>query len=342
MAEGEIVLYRSADGTAQFQLIERNGSVWMSQAEIAALYEITPQAVTQHIRTILNDGELTEAAICKSDLQVRQEGNRRISRNIRLYRLEMILAIGYRVRSARGVQFRQWATDTLSEYLHKGFVINDERLKNPGQWDYFDELLERIRDIRASEKRFYQKIRDLFSLSQDYKDDQETSSAFFATVQNKMIYAVTGQTAAELIVARADPEKANMNLQSWAGYRVRKSDVIVAKNYLTADEVSELNRIVVMFLDFAQDRVSQRKHLTLADWKNNVDRFITFNERPLLNHAGRISHSQMTNLVHDRFAIFDHQRKQAEAKEADAEDLANLEALETAAKAALKPPPRGG
>jgi hypothetical protein len=204
MAEGEIILYRSADGRAQFQLTESGGSAWMSQAEIAELYQISPQAVTQHIRSVYAEGELSKEATCKQDLQVRSEGGRPVSRTIKLYRLDMILAIGYRVRSPRGVQFRQWATATLAEYLHKGFVINDDRLKDPGGWDYFDELLERIRDIRASEKRFYQKVRDLFALSQGYADDPAAANTFFATVQNKMIYAVTRHTAAELIVARAD------------------------------------------------------------------------------------------------------------------------------------------
>jgi len=203
MSEGEILLYRTDDGTTQFQLAATNGAVWLSQSEIADLYQITPQAVTQHVKAIYAEGELTEEATCKPDLQVRTEGKRRVQRTIRLYRLDMILAIGYRVRSPRGVQFRQWATTTLGEYLVKGFVMNDERLKNPGGWDYFDELLERIRDIRASEKRFYQKIRDLFALSPGYGDDQQSASLFFADVQSKMLHAVTGHTAAELIVARS-------------------------------------------------------------------------------------------------------------------------------------------
>jgi hypothetical protein len=328
MSEGEILLYRTDDGTTQFQLAATNGAVWLSQSEIADLYQITPQAVTQHVKAIYAEGELTEEATCKPDLQVRTEGKRRVQRAIRLYRLDMILAIGYRVRSPRGVQFRQWATTTLGEYLVKGFVMNDERLKNPGGWDYFDELLERIRDIRASEKRFYQKIRDLFALSPDYGDDQQSASLFFAEVQNKMLHAVTGHTAAELIVARADADKPNMNLQSWTGARVRKADVIVAKNYLTASEISELNRIVTMFLDFAEDRISRRKDLTLDDWRNNVDRFITFNERPLLTGAGRVSHDGMKRIAHDRYDTFDQKRKQQDAIAADASDLDELENIE--------------
>lgn len=329
MADGEILLYRTDDGTAQFHLTQRDGTAWLSQAGIAELYQITPQAVTQHVKAIYAEGELTEAATCKPDLQVRTEGKRHVQRSIRLYRLDIILAVGYRVRSPRGVQFRQWATATLGEYLAKGFVMSDERLKNPGGWDYFDELLARIRDIRASEKRFYQKIRDLFALSQDYPDDPNASALFFAEVQNKMLHAVTGHTAAELVVARADATQPNMNLQSWTGARVRKGDVVVAKNYLTATEIGELNRVVTMFLDFAEDRVSQRKHLTLDQWRTNVDRFITFNERPLLTGNGRISHDAMTQIAHDRYDAFDQQRKHREAIAADAADLDSLTAIET-------------
>lgn len=328
MAEGEIILYWADDGSARFELTEVDGSVWMSQSDMAELYQIRPQAVTQHVRGIFDEGELSEEATCKQDLQVRSEGERRVSRQIRLYSLEMILAVGYRVRSPRGVQFRRWATATLAAYLHKGFVMNDDRLKNPGGWDYFDELLERIRDIRASEKRFYQKIRDLFALSQDYADDLKAANTFFATVQNKMIYAVTQNTAAELVMERADPDQPNMNLQSWTGERVRKADVIVAKNYLTADEVSELNRIVTMFLDFAEDRVAQRQQLSLEDWRSNVDRFIAFNERPLLENAGTVAHDRMKQAVHDRYAVFDQRRKLAEAQAADATDLEELKAIE--------------
>lgn len=330
MSEGEIILYRTEDGTAEFQLTEMDGSVWMSQAEIAELFQSTVSNINKHIKGILEDGELTEATIEDYSI-VRKEGKREVQRTVAHYNLEMILAIGYRVRSPRGTQFRQWATATLGEYLVKGFVMNDERLKNPGGWDYFDELLERIRDIRASEKRFYQKVRDLFALSQDYGDDPKAANGFFAEVQNKMLHAVTHHTAAELCKARSDPSKPNMNLQSWSGARVRKADVIVAKNYLTQEEITELNRIVTMFLDFAEDRVSQRKTLTLDDWRANVDRFITFNERPLLNGKGSISHDRMKQIVHQRYDEFDEKRKYDEALAADAEDLKELEAIEAKA-----------
>jgi len=228
----------------------------------------------------------------------------------------------------RGTQFRQWATTNPREYLVKGFVINDERLKNPGGWDYFDELLARIREIRASEKRFYQKVRDLFTLSADYKDDEAAAHQFFAEVQNKMLYAVTRHTAAELVVKRADPKQPNMALQSWSGTRVRKADVIVAKNYLLAAEVDELNRIVVMFLDYAEDQAKRKKQLTLADWRANVGRFLEFNERKVLKNAGAVSHDDMKKIAERRYETFDEQRRAAEALAADREDVAELEAAE--------------
>ena len=280
--QSEVLLYVTSDGQSQVGVQLHNGEAWLSQKDMAELFQTTPQNITLHIKAIYDEGELGEKATCKDFLQVRTEGKRTIKRFIRHYSLEMILAVGYRVRSPRGTEFRKWATTTLREYLVKGFVMNDERLKEPA-WDYFDELLERIRDIRASEKRFYQKVRDLFALSQDYRDDQQYAHRFFAEVQNKMLHAVTEHTAAELIVARADTEKSNMGLTSWKGDVVRKADVVIAKNYLNEKEVSQLNRIVTMFLDYAENRAERRKHLTLDDWRQNVDRFIEFNEHPLLH-----------------------------------------------------------
>jgi hypothetical protein len=244
----------------------------------------------------------------------------------------MILAVGYRVKSPRGTQFRQWATAHLKEYLVKGFVMDDERLKDPAGWDYFDDLLQRIREIRASEKRFYQKLRDLFALSVDYQDDPEATGRFFATVQNKMLYAVAGKTAAEIVVERADPEQPNMALTSWKASRVRKTDVVVAKNYLRADEIDALNRIATMFLDYAEDRASQRQNLRMADWQQYVDRFVEFNERPLLKHAGSVSHERMQQVAHERYAAFDAKRRAAEALQADAEDMRELERVEKLAR----------
>jgi len=324
----DIIIFPAPDGKPIVNLRVQDGSVWLTQIEIADLFQTSKQNVSLHIKNVLAEKELPEAATVKESLTVQTEGSRQVNRKTLLYNLEMILAVGYRVKSVRGTQFRQWATTNLREYLVKGFVINDERLKNPGGWDYFDELLARIREIRASEKRFYQKVRDLFTLSADYKDDEAAAHQFFAEVQNKMLYAVTRHTAAELVVKRADPKQPNMALQSWSGTRVRKADVIVAKNYLLAAEVDELNRIVVMFLDYAEDQAKRKKQLTLADWRANVGRFLEFNERKVLKNAGAVSHDDMKKIAERRYETFDEQRRAAEALAADREDVAELEAAE--------------
>ncbi len=324
----DLIVYRTDDGLAQVSLRALDGSVWLTQAEIAELFQIRPQAVTQHIRAIYAETELRPEATCKEDLQVRTEGARQVQRKLLTYRLDIILAVGYRVRSPRGTQFRQWATRHLAEFLVKGFVIDDERLKDPQGWDYFDELLARIREIRASEKRFYQKVRDLFALSVDYQDHTQQAQLFFAEVQNKLLYAVTSKTAAELVVARADASAPNMALHSFSGSRVRKTDVIVAKNYLSADEIDTLNRLVVIFLEQAELRVKDRQPLTLDYWRGNVDKLLAFNDRPILQGVGSISHAAMKTIVHDRYEAFDAQRRADEAGQADAEDLRTLEAVE--------------
>lgn len=328
METDKFILYPANDGKPEIQLRVEDGTVWLSQAEIAALFGTSVANVNIHIRNILRDGELLEAATIKDYLMVRSEGTRQVERKVKLYRLEMILAVGYRVKSPRGTQFRQWATTHLSEYLVKGFVINDERLKNPGGWDHFDELLARIREIRASEKRFYQKVRDLFALSVDYQDDPKASGLFFAETQNKMLYAVTGHTAAEIVVQRADPAQPNMNLQAWSGSRVRKHDVIVAKNYLSREEIDTLNRLVVVFLEQAELRVKDRKQLTLDYWRSNVDRMLEFNDRPVLSHAGSISHERMKAIAEERYEQYDTQRRTMEALEADRDDISSLEDAE--------------
>src|SRR4051794_15521569 len=253
--QSSIVLYRTEDGRTRIQCRFEDETIWLTQAQIAELFQVTPQNVTLHLRSIFDEGELTEAATCKDYLQVRREGSRDVSRALRHYRLEAILAVGYRVRSARGTQFRQWATARLEEYLVKGFVMDDQRLKNPpgpGVPDYFDELLERVRDIRASEKRVYLRLREILALAAGYVPSGEETQHFFQTVQNKLHFAVTGKTAPELIAERADGAKPNMGLTSWKGEMVRKGDVTIAKNYLASREIEELNRIVVMFLDYAE------------------------------------------------------------------------------------------
>ena len=325
----EVILYRTDDGKALVQLRAMDGTVWLSQIEIAELFATTKQNVSLHAKNILEEGELPSEAVVKESLTTASDGK---NYKVRLYRLEMILAIGYRVRSPRGTQFRQWATGHLAEYLVKGFVMDDERLKNPGGWDYFDELLARIREIRASEKRFYQKVRDLLALSADYRADDTHAQLFFAEVQNKLLYAVARQTAAEIVVSRADPGSPNMALTTWSGSRVRKHDVIVAKNYLSADEVDTLNRLVVIFLEQAELRVKERQTLTLDYWRQNVDRLLAFNDRPVLTHAGVISNEEMRAIAHDRYDAFDRNRRSAEAIAADAEDLEMLQSIEKQAR----------
>ncbi|WOI27331.1 virulence RhuM family protein [Cobetia amphilecti] len=324
----ELILYTTDDGRTQLHLRVEGDSIWLSQMEIAELFQTTKQNVSLHAKNIFEDNELASEATVKESLTVQSEGNRQVKRRISYYNLDLILAIGYRVRSPRGVQFRQWASTHLKEFLLKGFVMDDERLKNPSGWDYFDELLERIRDIRASEKRFYQKVRDLFALSSDYQARERETAQFFAEVQNKLLYATTGHTAAELILKRSDPSQPNMALTNWSGSRVRKHDVIVAKNYLTADEIDTLNRLVVIFLEQAELRVKQQKDLTLDFWRNNVDKMLAFNDQPILEGAGSVSRENMEKVARERYEVFDQQRRIAEAKAADVADLKEIEQLE--------------
>lgn len=328
----DLILYTSDDGQTRLNLRVEAETVWLSQLEIAELFQTTKQNISLHAKNIFEDNELSEEATVKESLTVQAEGGRQVRRRITHYNLDLILAIGYRVRSPRGVQFRRWASTHLKEFLIKGFVMDDERLKDPGGWDYFDELLERIRDIRASEKRFYQKVRDLFALSSDYQAREQETQLFFAEVQNKLLYATTHHTAAELILERANPDAPNMALTSWRGGRVRKADVIVAKNYLNSDEIDTLNRLVVIFLEQAELRVKQQKDLTLDFWRNNVDKMLAFNDKPVLEGAGSISRNQMEKIAYQRFEAFDQKRRSDEAAEADAADLKEIELLEKAIK----------
>ena len=325
----ELILYSSDDGHTRIHLRAEGGTVWLSPLEIAEPFQTSKQNVSLHAKNIFADNELAQDAVVKESLTTAADGKKY---RTQLYNLDLILAIGYRVRSPRGVQFRQWASANLKEFLRKGFVLDDERLKNPGGWDHFDELLARIREIRASEKRFYQKVRDLFALSSDYRLLEQETALFFAEVQNKLLYATTGHTAAELVVKRADPAQPNMALMSWSGSRVRKQDVIVAKNYLSADEIDTLNRLVVIFLEQAELRVKQRQDLSLDFWRSNVDKMLTFNDQPILEGAGSISREQMERITQERYVLFDQQRREAERAQADADDLKEIEQIEQTIK----------
>lgn len=323
----ELILYTTEDGQTSIKLRAEDGTVWLSQQEMAELFASSKQNISHHVRAILADGEQSEATV-KSYLTVQNEGSRSVRRKTMMYSLPLILAVGYRVRSARGTQFRQWATRHLNEFLVKGFVMDDARLKDPAGWDYFDELLARIRDIRASEKRFYQKVRDIYATAVDYDSKSEAAQLFFKKVQNKMLWAITGQTAAELIAARADASAPNMGLTTWAGAQVRQKDVTIAKNYLNAEEIDELNRIATMYLEFAEDQARRRKSMTMADWAGRLDAFLNFNEREVLTHAGKLRAEVAEKLAQERYETFAARNRLAAAHLADADDIQTLEALQ--------------
>ncbi len=330
--QGEFVLFRSEDGQTRVECRFESDTLWLSQAEIANLYQVTPQAITQHIKAVYEEGELVQNSTCKSFLQVRQEGNRQVNRNTLHYNLSMILAIGYRVRSVRGTQFRQWATQTLEQYLIKGFVMDDERLKNPpiGQSvvpDYFDEMLERIRDIRASERRVYLRVKEIFTMAADYEPSNKETTRFFQSIQNKLHFACTGMTAAELIASRADASQPDMGLTSYKFDEVRKTDVTVAKNYLRENELKELNRIVNMWLDFAEDQALRRKQVFLQDWDTKLDQFLSFNDREVLQGAGGISKKTADEKAKEIFDIYAQKRRRLKETEGARANIAVLKDL---------------
>jgi hypothetical protein len=309
---GQMLIYH--DGAMNLQVRLDGQTLWLTQGAMAELFQTTPQNITLHIKGIYEEGEVEEAATCKEYLQVRQEGGRQVQRALRHYSLDVILAVGYRVRSPRGTQFRQWATAQLRELLVKGFVLDDERIKagrTIGQ-DYFDELLARIRDIRASERLFYQKITDIYATSIDYDPGAAISQTFFATVQNKLHWAIHGHTAAEIIHERADAAKPNMGLTTWKNAPqgpIRRTDVTVAKNYLAEPEITELNRVVTMYLDYAEDQAHRHRPMHMAEWISKLDAFLRFNERNILTHSGKVSHDLAEEHAHAEFAKYEEQRR---------------------------------
>lgn len=325
-----IIIYKTQDGKVSIALYAKDGSVWMNQNQLAELFDTSKQNIGQHINNILEDNELDTNSVVKNYFTTASDGK---NYDVTFYSLDMILAIGFRVRSKRGTQFRQWANRNLKEYMIKGFVMDDERLKNPdGRPDYFDELLARIRDIRASEKRFYQKVRDLFALSNDYDKTDKATQMFFAETQNKLLYAITEKTAAEIIVSRANANEPNMALQTWKGTIVRKQDIFIAKNYLTEDEIDSLNRFVVVFLETAELRAKNRQDITMDFWRENIDKIIAFNDKKLLPNKGSISNAQMEKMIEKVYQEFNAKRKKQEAEQADAEDLQDLKTLEEEVK----------
>jgi len=329
--ESNIIIYNTADGKASVLLLTKDGTAWLNQNQLAELFMTSKSNISMHISNIFEEGELEKDSVVKDYLTTAADGK---NYSVSHYSLEMILAIGFRVRSKRGTQFRQWAGKNLSEYMVKGFVMDDERLKNPdGKPDYFDELLARIRDIRASEKRFYQKVRDLFMLSRDYDASDKATQLFYADTQNKLLFAITGKTAAEIIVSRASSSEPNMALTSFKGSIVRKQDIYTAKNYLTEDEIDSLNRFVVVFLETAELRAKNRQDVTMDFWRENIDRIIEFNDKEVLKGYGSIGHEQMKKMVEKVYATFDAKRKVIEAIEADEQDLIELKQIEEKVKA---------
>lgn len=318
---GRILIYQNEKGDTRVDVYFAEDTIWMTQRTMAELYQTTPQNITSHIKNIYQDGELEEDSTCKDYLQVQIEGGRKVQRARKFYNLDMILAVGYRTRSNVGNHFRRWASGVLTEYLRKGFVLNDERLKNPKEFgaDYFDELLERIRDIRASEKRFYQKVKDIFALSVDYDRKSEAAQLFFKSAQNKLEYAATGYTAPEIIASRADATKDNMGLTSFKGAKVRKTDVTVAKNYMSQEEISTLNLIVTMYLDYAELQAKQHHIMHMADWEDKLNQFLQFNGREVLQNPGKVKRE-----VADALAIAEYEKYDANRRMIEAGDVQQL------------------
>jgi hypothetical protein len=311
---GKVLIYQNEKGDTRIDVYFEGDTIWMSQKSLAELYQVRIPTINEHIKNILSDGELDEATI-REFLIVQNEGARQIERRVKHYNFQMVLAIGYRVRSNVGIHFRTWASKVLTEYSKKGFAMNDERLKNPQPFgvDYFDELLERIRDIRTSEKRFYQKIKDIYKTSVDYDPQLQSTQLFFKTVQNKMHYSVHGYTAAELIAVRVDASRPNMGLTAFKGAKVRKGDIDIAKNYLNEDEISGLNRIVTMYLDYAEDQAKRHLEMHMSDWEEKLDAFLRFTGREVLQSAGKISAEVAKRLAEQQYGLFDAHRKTQEA-----------------------------
>lgn len=316
---GKILIYQNEKGDTKVDVYFTEDTIWMTQKSMCELYQVAKSSISEHIRNILEDGELDEDATVRKFRTVQTEGSRQVSRELDYYNLDMILAVGYRVRSNVGIHFRRWASGVLTEYMKKGFVLNDERLRNPKEFgaDYFDELLERIRDIRASEKRIYQKVKEIFALSVDYDSQSNTAQLFFKSVQNKLEYAATGHTAPEIIAARADATKDNMGLTSFKGAKVRKTDVTVAKNYMTQEEISTLNLIVNMYLDYAELQAKQHHAMHMADWEEKLNQFLQFNGREVLQNFGTVKREVAEALAVAEYEKYDAHRKMIEAADVD-------------------------
>ncbi len=327
---GEVLIYQSDDGQVKIDIRLVNETLWMTQPDMAQLFQCSSDNISLHLKNIYEEGELDQAATTEEFSIVRQEGTRAVRRKMTFYNLDAVISVGYRVKSLIATRFRIWATERLKEYIVKGFVMDDERLKNPPVKDslipdYFDEMLERIRDIRSSERRMYLRVRDIFAMAADYEPSWSETTKFFSIIQNKLHFATTGMTAAELIHSRANHQLPNMGLTSWQGDIVRKTDVMIAKNYLKADEIDGLNRIVVMWLDFAEDQAKRRKQIFMKDWEKRLDEFLHFNDRTMLKHAGQVSKKDADNHAKQEYKQFEVVRREHREAMAEGDYLKQLE-----------------
>lgn len=339
LPDTEIILYQTEDNDTRIDVRLWNETVWLNQQQMAELFQTSIPNISMHIKNVYDEGELEKLPTVKDFLTVQKEGQREVSRNIEYYNLDVIISVGYRVKSKRGTQFRIWATKRLKEYIIKGFTMDDERLKNPPTKDspvpdYFDEMLARIRDIRASEKRMYLRVREIFSMAADYEPVDSETTKFFSIIQNKLHYAATGMTAAELIQTRVDAEQPNMGLTTWKGSEVRKLDVTIAKNYLNENEIDELNGIVVMWLDFAEDQARRRKQVFMKDWEQRLDDFLKFNERDVLVGAGSVSKEEADEAARLEYEKFEVRRRKYKESLGEEDYLKQLE--ETAKELPVK------
>lgn len=329
--KGEILVYRTEDGRVKLDVRLENETLWLTQQLMADLFQTTKQNISLHIKSVIEEGELLPEATVKKYLTVRQEGNRQVQRELEYYNLDMIISVGYRVKSVIATRFRIWATERLKEYIVKGFTMNDERLKNPPVkgspvLDYFDEILARIRDIRSSERRMYLRVREIFAMAADYEPTWSETTRFFSVIQNKLHFAATGLTAAELIQLRADSRLPNMGLTTWKTGEVRKTDVTIAKNYLKEEEIEELNRIVAMWLDYAEDQAKRRKQVFMKDWEMKLDEFLRFNERLVLPNAGKVSKQEAEKHAESEYEEFEKRRREYKESIGEAEYIKQLEA----------------
>ena len=325
-SNSQLIIYQTENGETKLEVRLENETVWLTQKMMAELFQTTSQNITIHLKNIYAEGELNEMATCKDFLQVRKEGDRTVERNQKYYNLDAIISVGYRIKSNIATRFRQWATQHIKEYIVKGFVMDDERLKNPDQpFDYFDELLRRIQDIRTSERRFYQKITDIYATSTDYDPTLETSILFFQTVQNKMHWAITGKTAAEIVSERADSQKTNMGLTSWKGTKPRKQDVAIAKNYLNEEELLALNNLAEQYLIFAEGQALRRIPMYMKDWIQKLHGFLSLNDREILTHAGKISHQLAVEMAEKEYEKYNQMQINTNESDFDKEVIRKIE-----------------